>query len=49
MYRVITGACKQGVKDFVDNKQLPEKLSIKQVIKLTVNNYGHDSFKRFYS
>ncbi len=49
MYRVITGACEYGVKNFIKNqKNLKEKYTIEEVIELTANNYGNELFKKFF-
>jgi len=46
-YRVITGACEMGVKDFVSRINVPEKLTPNEVIKLTKGYYGNDVFSAF--
>jgi hypothetical protein len=46
-YRTITGACEQGVRDFVESVNLPNKITPKKIIKLTKNKYGHAMFVRF--
>ena len=49
MYRVITGACEYGVKDFVKSQEnLKKKYSLSEIIELTENCYGHDVFKDFF-
>lgn len=48
-YRSITSACSFGVKDFVKNRNIPDKVSVKDVIKMTKGHYGHDSFREFFS
>lgn len=50
-YRVITGACGFGVKNFVDNQlngKLKESYTIREVIELTKNSYGGDTFRSFF-
>ena len=50
-YRVITGACSFGTRDFVSNR-LREKKSeykISEIIQLTEGEYGHNSFKEFFN
>lgn len=43
MYRVITGACKQGTQDFLQNNSIEEKdYSVKEIIDLTKGQYGSD-------
>ena len=50
-YRVITGACTAGTKDYVENR-LPkphkEKYTIREIIELTNGEYANDIFKRFF-
>ena len=49
MYRVITGACKQGTESFVSSLgELKEKYTIAEVIKITEGQYNSDIFKRFF-
>ena len=47
-YRCITGACRQGVKDFINSKQIPNEMKISDVIKITQDHYGHEDFKNFF-
>lgn len=48
-YRVITGACGFGVKDFVESNNIEKKdYSIKDIIALTKNSYGGSSFENFF-
>jgi CRISPR/Cas system CSM-associated protein Csm2 small subunit len=51
-YRVITGACSFGTKDFISNrlndKKKKKKYSINEIIKLTENEYGNKMFKNFF-
>jgi hypothetical protein len=47
-YRVITGACNQGVNDFIKINKLPSKVKVKDVIKLTKGHYGHEEFTKFF-
>ena len=49
-YRVITGACSFGTKDFVKTNNIEEKeYSIKEIIELTEGYYGNETFKNFFS
>jgi hypothetical protein len=50
-YRVITGACAFGTKDFVNNrlKNKNKKYSIRQIMELTKGEYGHNDFKKFFN
>ena len=50
-YRVITGACEFGVKDFINNvlNGKPKKeYTINEIITITKNHYGHKEFKDFF-
>jgi len=47
-YRVITGACEFGVRDFCQGKKLPSKLSVAMVIELTNGKYGNEKFQEFF-
>jgi len=49
-YRVITGACGFGVKDFVEKNSISKdgKFKIREIIELTKGWYGDDSFKNFF-
>lgn len=50
-YRSITGACSVGTRDFIENR-LPipykKKYTIREIIKLTDNEYGGEKFAKFF-
>jgi hypothetical protein len=50
-YRVITGACSFGTKDFVSNrlKNKQKKYTIVEMIKVTKGEYGNKSFSEFFN
>ena len=49
MYRIITGACQQGTKEFVDGlKDRKERYTIREAIKLTDGQYNAEKFKEFF-
>lgn len=50
MYRVITGACRQGSKAFVDSlgDKLKDKYTIREAIDLTRGQYGAKQFAEFF-
>jgi Leucine-rich repeat (LRR) protein len=49
-YRVITGACQFGVKEFLQRKAInKKKFSIQEIIKLTNGEYGNTDFKQFFN
>jgi hypothetical protein len=49
-YRIITGACLFGVKEFVDNKSISKrkKYKISEIIKLTQGYYGNNEFSKYF-
>jgi hypothetical protein len=49
-YRVITGACSFGVKDFVKNKldKVEKEYSIETIIEKTIDCYGNKNFKEYF-
>jgi hypothetical protein len=50
-YRVITGACSFGVKDFMQNRMKDKKkeYSISEIIEMTEGEYGGNTFKKFFN
>ena len=49
-YRVITGACSFGTKDFIKSTGLKSKsYTIKEMIDLTKNRYGNETFTNFFN
>jgi hypothetical protein len=50
-YRVITGACSFGVKDFMQNRMKNKKkeYTISEIIEMTENEYGGNIFKKFFN
>jgi hypothetical protein len=49
MYRVITGACQQGTKRFVDSlPEVRDRYSVRQIIDMTRDQYGGGAFRRFF-
>lgn len=50
MYRVITGACRQGSEDFVKSlgESLKERYSIRECIELTKGQYNAERFEAFF-
>jgi hypothetical protein len=48
-YRVITGACAAGVKQFVSSQERKDKYSVQEIIGITKGQYGHASFAEFFS
>lgn len=49
MYRIITGACRQGSAEFVDGlKDKKERYTIRECIELTRGQYGAERFAQFF-
>ncbi len=49
MYRIITGACKQGTEMFLNSIQpLQNAYTVNEIIKLTAGKYGAETFKQFF-
>ncbi len=51
-YRIITGACRFGTNDFLNNvlgENTKESYTIREIIKLTENKYGNTKFKEFFN
>ena len=47
-YRVITGACEFGTKQFCSGRELPDKATVAEAIKITAGQYGSDRFAQFF-
>ena len=51
-YRVITGACSNGTRYFIENKlgsDRKESYTISEIIHLTEGEYGNSTFKEFFN
>ena len=48
-YRVITGACEGGVRAWMEQRQTPEKLTVKGITDLTKGAYGAETFAAFFA
>lgn len=49
MYRVITGACKEGTQVFIDRqRELKETYTPREIIEMTSGEYGGGVFRRFF-
>ena len=50
MYRVITGACRQGTENFISNlgDKLKDKYTVREAIALTEGQYNSEAFKNFF-
>ena len=50
MYRIVTGACRQGTKDFLNSqKELKKEYTVAEIIEATKGQYGHETFVRFFT
>ena len=49
MYRTITGACEFGTKNFVQSlSKTKKKYKISEIIKITENQFGNETFREFF-
>ena len=49
MYRIITGACRQGSEAFVNSqRELKEKYTVRECIELTKGQYNSEKFAEFF-
>ena len=49
MYRIITGACEFGTKQFVSSlKKTKKEYSVKEIIDLTIGQFGNEKLKQFF-
>ena len=49
MYMSITGACAFGTKQFIYSRDIKETYSVKEIIELTIGQYGNQKLKEFFS
>jgi hypothetical protein len=49
MYRVITGACSTGTRNFIESKGIRKKqFTVLEIAEITSGNYGSTEFKQFF-
>ena len=49
MYRIITGACRQGTEGFLSTiKRFKAKYTVRELIEITKGQYGAKTFKQFF-
>ena len=49
MYRVITGACEAGTRNFIEHlTKKKKKYTVREIITATKGQYGNDTFKEFF-
>ena len=50
MYRIITGACRQGTDAFVQSVEpLKDSYTIAEAIEITKGQYGSQRFEKFFT
>ena len=50
MYRVITGACEAGTRNFVEGlAKKKKKYTVQEIITATKGQYGNETFKEFFN
>ena len=45
IYRIITGACKSGVENFMSSKKIKKTYTLDEILAETKGSYGHERFK----
>ena len=48
-YRAITGTCEQGIRSWLENRKVPESMTIAQAIEITGGAYGANTYKAFFA
>jgi len=48
VYRTVTRACREGIKQWMSGKVFPEQITIREIINLTQSAYGGEKFKQFF-
>ncbi|NBP66572.1 MAG: hypothetical protein EBU66_18235, partial [Bacteroidetes bacterium] len=48
VYRTITRACREGIRQWMSGKTFPEQITIREIINLTQSAYGGEEFKKFF-
>jgi hypothetical protein len=48
-YRVITGACEIGTKSFVNTIKTKAQYTVKEIIEITIGQFGNDAYKNFFT
>ena len=46
-YRAITGACREGVRDWLAGRSIPARVSVARILDETAGQYGHAAFAAF--
>jgi hypothetical protein len=48
IYRAVTRACREGIRQWMSGKTFPEQITIREIINLTQSAYGGKEFKQFF-
>jgi hypothetical protein len=48
-YRAITGACEEGVRLWMEQRETPERVSVSGILKLTEGAYNAEKFAEFFA
>ena len=48
MYMSVTGACAFGTRQFIESREIKDEYSIKEIIELTIGQYGNEKLKEFF-
>ncbi len=48
VYRAVTRACREGIRQWMSGKTFPEQITIREIINLTQSAYGGEEFKQFF-
>ena len=48
MYRIITGACREGINQFLKSIKIKDEYTVQEIIELTEKEYGNTVFKNFF-
>jgi len=48
VYRTITRACREGIRQWMSGKTFPDQITIREIINLTQSEYGGKEFKQFF-
>jgi Leucine-rich repeat (LRR) protein len=48
VYRNVTRACREGIRQWMSGKTFPEQITIREIINLTQSAYGGKEFKKFF-
>ncbi len=49
VYRTITRACTEGIRQWMSGKTFPEQITIREIINLTQSAHGGNKFKQFFN